>query len=99
MREGHADQVDNNGQQNGHDEVNGKALDKSVAEFSADEEEVNSAADDAQPSVVVRKSSRKATPNKSKKGDVSPLQALGTSLRQRFGGDINAQWISLPFWC
>lgn len=95
MRE-KTDQIDGNGeaQENGHSHVNGKPIDKSVAEFSADEdaveeEEEANAEDDDQPSVVVRPSSRMSTtPSKSIKKDSkkSPLQALGNSIRQRFGG-------------
>ncbi len=79
-------------QQNGHTapEVNGSKksdLNKSVAEFSADEEEVNEEIEDEeQPSVVVKQSSRTATPTKSLSSKTSPLQALGQSLRQRFSG-------------
>jgi len=42
--------------------------------------------DEEQPSVVVKQSSRTATPTKSLSSKTSPLQALGQSLRQRFSG-------------
>jgi hypothetical protein len=80
------DNVDNgNGTQNGtHDD---KILDKSVAEFSADEDAITEDLEAEQPSVVVRKSGRKAaTPKKFTQESTSPLQSLGTSIRQRFGG-------------
>lgn len=101
MREKSKDDETDNGQahENGHSHVNGsKPIDKSVAEFSADEdaaEEANTE-DEEQPSVVVRPSSRmKTTPSKSVKSDskkkpTSPLQALGNSIRQRFGGSGGA---------
>ena len=92
------DQPDNanNDSQNGHTEVNGKSdsngsheetenekvLDKSLGEYSADEE-INS--DDEQPAVVVKQSTRASvTPKKTTSTKKSPLQSLGASIRQRF---------------
>lgn len=81
MREKSSEEVDStqNGHQNGHNaEVN-----PNVAEFSADEETIED--DEDQPLAVMKKSARKtATPKKETK---SALQALGTSIRQRFGGE------------
>ena len=87
----------NNDSQNGHTEVNGKSdangshenetenekvLDKSLGEYSADEE-INS--DDEQPAVVVKQSTRASvTPKKTTSTKKSPLQSLGASIRQRF---------------
>ena len=99
MREKTADQTDNNGaatqQQNGHSNsdksLNSAPLkDKSIAEFSADDETANDETEDEdQPSPVVKKSSQKSNtpkPKTKKESKTSPLQALGTSLRQRFSG-------------
>jgi len=74
------DVVDIAEEQNGHQAINGSP-DK--AEFSADEEAIPSE-DEEQPSVVVKESRRKSIPK------TSPLQAIGSSLRQRFGGSGTA---------
>lgn len=80
MRE--QDGVDGGAEENGHTNGTNGKLDKSLEEFSADDE----VPEPEEEEVVVKKSSRKsATPKVASASESkSPLQALGNSLRQRF---------------
>merc|ERR1719232_463219 len=80
MRE--QDGVDGGAEENGHTNGTNGKLDKSLEEFSADDE----VPEPEEEEVVVKKSSRKsATPKVAASSESkSPLQALGNSLRQRF---------------
>ena len=77
MRE--QDGVDGGAEENGHTNGTNGKLDKSLEEFSADDE----VPEPEEEEVVVKKSSRKSAKSDSKESK-SPLQALGNSLRQRF---------------
>merc|ERR1711936_931738 len=77
---------------NEEEEVNGTDLDKSVAEFSADETEevvadegTEEEEEDDQPSVVVKEATPKPASNK------SPLANLSQTIRQRFSGSSSAE--------
>ena len=65
---------------NGHTNGTNGKLDKSLEEFSADDE----VPEQEEEQVVVKKSSRKSATPKVASESKSPLQALGNSLRQRF---------------
>ena len=79
MRE--QDVVDGDGEElNGHTNGTNGKLDKSLEEFSADDE----VPEQEEEQVVVKKSSRKSATPKVASESKSPLQALGNSLRQRF---------------